>query len=53
MRRLILIAALLVAGFVWLHSTSATQAGAYATGSTQAAVTSVVSPMCGALPFGC
>jgi hypothetical protein len=54
MRHLILVATLLVAGFVGLHSASATQAGGHAVATAaHAAVASRVSPMCGAIPTGC
>ncbi len=53
MRRLILVATLLVAGFVGLHSVSAARAGVHAAATTHAAVASRVSPMCGGMPTGC
>lgn len=53
MRRLILVATLVVAGFVGLHSAAAAQSGVHATTATHAAVASHATPMCGALPFGC
>jgi hypothetical protein len=53
MRRFIVVATLLLAGFVGLHSASAAQPEAHAVVTTHAAVASSASPACSGLPFGC
>ncbi len=53
MRRFIVVATLLLAGFVGLHSASAAQSEAHTAVTTHAAVASRVSPTCSGLPFGC
>lgn len=53
MRRLILVATLLLAGFVGLHSASAAPSAVHAAIATHATLASHVRPMCGGVPFGC
>lgn len=53
MRRFIVVATLLLAGFVGVHSVSAAQAGTHVVVITNGSVASHVSPMCSGLPFGC
>ena len=53
MRRLILVATLLFAGFVGLHSASAAPSAVHAAVATRASLASAARPMCGGLPGGC
>lgn len=53
MRRLILVATLLLAGFVGLHSVSATPSAVHAAVATHATLASAARPMCGGIPGGC
>ena len=53
MRRLILVATLLLAGFVGLHSASAMPSAAHAAVATHASLASHMRPFCSGLPAGC
>lgn len=53
MRRFVVVATLLLAGFVGLNSASVAQSKAQPVVTAHAAVASSASPACSGLPFGC